>query len=735
MQRHLRRISILIAVLGLTAAALLTGSPLRLAGASTSSHSPHRLLDTRVGLGGTQGPVSPGQVVRLDIPAARAAGATSVVINLTATEASAPGWVRAFPCDSPQPTTSSLNYVRNENIANAAVIRLGDGGICFSTYSTVQLVVDLSGWFTGSDDFVGVSPVRLLDTRATGNHLVAGVEQRLQIAGGPGADAAATIAALNFTVDNPARPGWLVAYPCGQPTSSSTVNFSAGDTVANMSFVGLGDGAVCLRSMVDVNVVVDSYGWSTGQGSLRAQSPQRLLDTREPSWPAGRLANGGRIALRVAGRGGIPNTAAAALLTVTVTNTSGAGHVTAWPCDRDEPDASTLNMASGRPRSNMALVALAADGTGCFQLFTSNNSPIDLVVDAVGYATGGPARSKPNGPGTATGRSVPQVGAGQVPQQPGPGPSAPPVGAGAVAAGPGVVASLIPPSSASEPTGSFRFICNFSHLSYDDPIVDPGQPGASHLHMFFGNTATDASSTYDSLRSSGGGSCAGGTLNRSGYWAPAMFNQSGQVVIPDYITVYYKGNGPSADQIRQIRPFPAGLRMIAGYNMASPGGDTHFAWDCENGGSNSQTIPSCPAGQRVGVRLIFPTCWDGANLDSADHRSHMAYGTYGTTGKWHCPDGYPVLLPEYQIGIWYSNDGATSSWHLSSDQMTGMTHPNGSTLHADWFGAWDPATMQTWVSTCIDGLLNCTSGELGNGTSLSGPPAYTGPKVVAAPTR
>lgn len=707
-----------------TIASTASSTPEAHANAPTST--PTRILDTRDGTGGFKGLVNPGQVVRLAVPNVPGAGA-SAVINLTATEATAPGWVRAFPCDKPEPNTSALNYTRGQNVANAVVLLAGQG-ICFTTYSPVHLIVDLSG-FLGAYDFTGTAPRRVLDTRLSGDHLVAGVERAVQI------DPNANMAALNFTVVSPNRPGWLVAYPCGQPTSSSTANFKAGDIVANLSFVGLSAGNVCIKSMVDVNVVIDSEGWSKGSGQLQTQSPQRLLDTRQPGVLAGQLANGGMIALRVAGRGGVDNSAAAALLTVTVANTAGDGFVTVWPCNAQQPTASTINFAPNALRSNLALVSLADDGTACLKVFTSNNTPIELVVDAVGYMKGGQGRSPASGPGTVTRPPAPPAPpAPSAPPAP-PAPSAPGAGAGAVSNVPGLVGSIIPPSSANEPTGNFRFLCNFSHLAYDDPIVYPGQPGASHLHMFFGNSQTNANSTYASLRASGGSSCAGGTLNRSGYWAPGMFNASGQVVIPDYITVYYKGNGPTAADIQQIRPFPEGMKMIAGYNMANPGGPTHYEWDCENGGYGSQTIPSCPAGQRVGVRLIFPTCWDGANLDSADHRSHMAYGTYGTTGKWHCPTGYPVLLPEYQIGIWYTNDGNTSAWYLASDRMPGMTHANGSTFHADWFGGWDPATMKTWVTHCIDGLLNCTSGELGDGTALAGPAPYNGPKVVAAPPR
>ncbi|MEI6403953.1 MAG: hypothetical protein WCP59_17400, partial [Actinomycetota bacterium] len=43
--------------------------------------------------------------------------------------------------------------------------------------------------------------------------------------------------------------------------------------------------------------------------------------------------------------------------------------------------------------------------------------------------------------------------------------------------------------------GQFVVECGFSHAGTDDPIVYPGQPGASHEHVFFGNTGTDAAST------------------------------------------------------------------------------------------------------------------------------------------------------------------------------------------------------------------------------------------------
>ncbi len=252
--------------------------------------------------------------------------------------------------------------------------------------------------------------------------------------------------------------------------------------------------------------------------------------------------------------------------------------------------------------------------------------------------------------------------------------------------------------------------------------------------MFFGNVTTNASSTYQSLRANGNSSCQGGPLNRSGYWVPAVQNTSGLVVMPDYISVYYKGNGPTAAEIANIRTMPDGLKMIAGFNASDPSASSAFHWMCENGQGQGGVIPSCPDGVRVGAVLEFPSCWDGVNLDSPDHRSHMAYLTRDpNSGKVLCPVGYPVMLPQYTMGIWYMQHGDSATWSLSSDSMA-PTAGHGATFHGDWFGAWDPATRATWTRECINKLRNCVAGELGDGRTLAGAWArYTGSKLLTPP--
>jgi hypothetical protein len=283
--------------------------------------------------------------------------------------------------------------------------------------------------------------------------------------------------------------------------------------------------------------------------------------------------------------------------------------------------------------------------------------------------------------------------------------------------------------------GAFRFLCAPSHNAYNDPIVYPGQPGKSHLHTFFGNTLADANSTYASLRTTGESTC-NNLLNRSAYWVPAMMNGSGKVVMPDFLAVYYK-RMPSSDPRCQTEatacvPLPRGLRYIFGFNMGDPASTptdtTKRWWNCDGPTSVAGQFPSiaealkgCKTGDRLGVVLVAPDCWNGKDLDSPDHRSHMAYRYYdGTSANPVCPKTHPYLIPQFQLGAWYSTDATAKNWYLSSDRMPGMAESEpGTTMHADWFGAWEDSILALWTTNCIDKLLSCTGGDLGNGTQLT----------------
>ena len=127
---------------------------------------------------------------------------------------------------------------------------------------------------------------------------------------------------------------------------------------------------------------------------------------------------------------------------------------------------------------------------------------------------------------------------------------------------------------------------------------------------------------------------------------------------------------------------------------------------------------------------MFPNCWDGRNLDSADHRSHMAYKYYDANGVHRCPSSHPVELVEITEKIFYPAAPDIGTWSISSD----MGAAPGSTLHADWFGAWDPTVMMRWHDNCIIGMRNGNNGNLCDGQGLTSATDYTGPTRIAGYT-
>ncbi len=157
--------------------------------------------------------------------------------------------------------------------------------------------------------------------------------------------------------------------------------------------------------------------------------------------------------------------------------------------------------------------------------------------------------------------------------------------------------------------GEFRTHCDFSHMSFDDPIVYPGQVGKSHLHTFFGNTRTWAGSTALSISSSGNSTCAGGITNRTAYRVPTLIDTlDGRPLVPEDSIWYYK-NGSSSIPAKDIHPIPKGLRMIAGNAMSSPADSAYTGWSCWNGGGQGHSIPTaCAVGDYVVMNVNFPQC-------------------------------------------------------------------------------------------------------------------------------
>lgn len=237
--------------------------------------APTRVLDTRSGGAiGYAGP-KPGAGTTVTLALAGTAGvppagASAVVLNVTATEADGWGYVTVYP-DGDVPVASNLNLERaGQTIANQVVVRLGgDGAVRLFTYGGTHLLADVVGWFTDDSApasseglFVPVSPYRVLDTRG-GAVRQGGSITTLPVAtaGTPAAGARAVV--LNVTATDTRGWGYVSVYPDGDPPNASNLNIEgAGQTIANHAVCPVGaDGAVRLYTYGATHLVADVTGW------------------------------------------------------------------------------------------------------------------------------------------------------------------------------------------------------------------------------------------------------------------------------------------------------------------------------------------------------------------------------------------------------------------------------------------------------------------------------------------
>jgi hypothetical protein len=232
--------------------------------------------------------------------------------------------------------------------------------------------------------------------------------------------------------------------------------------------------------------------------------------------------------------------------------------------------------------------------------------------------------------------------------------------------------------------------CAYSHSATDDPIVFPGDPGASHRHDFFGNRSTDAFSTPDAMLDADT-SCQQ-ALDTAAYWAPTLFDH-GVPVVPQGADVYYRP-GPHIDPT-SVQPYPHGLVMISGDAMAMEPQSTDFVgWACGSGGDPQVEAPICPPDAPLRLKVVFPDCWNGRDLDSADHRSHMAASVDG-----RCPSEHPVPVPQLQLTVRYPIHGDGHELNLAPGSMLGG--------HADFMNAWDQRELASQVTLCLNRALVC----------------------------
>lgn len=278
-----------------------------------------------------------------------------------------------------------------------------------------------------------------------------------------------------------------------------------------------------------------------------------------------------------------------------------------------------------------------------------------------------------------------------------------------------VAAALLSPASAF-----IRFDCaNNLVEERADPIVEPGQV-SKHAHKIAGGNGFGFEMSFEQARASKCSSCPI-KQDLSNYWTPKLYYQAQDGTFQSVrtvgdsdadlnggMTVYYLQRGPNAKKVGGLKAFPAGFRMFAGTanKRNSTGGFEAEAVNYACLGANkpeTNELPNynCPGGLRA--QIFFPSCWDGVNLDSPDHKSHMSYPAKGAYNNGECPSSHPVQLVSLFFEILYDTPKFASKWY-------GNNHPfvfangdaNGGGFHGDFVNGWDVQALQDIVDTCTD---------------------------------
>ncbi|SJL01044.1 uncharacterized protein ARMOST_04360 [Armillaria ostoyae] len=255
-----------------------------------------------------------------------------------------------------------------------------------------------------------------------------------------------------------------------------------------------------------------------------------------------------------------------------------------------------------------------------------------------------------------------------------------------------------------------------------DPIQYSGIVG-SHVHSVLGGSSFSLNLSTADLR---GSECTSIPVqeDKSNYWYPHLYwqkNDGSFVTVNGSAVIFANDNSPTEacadylfnDNSSLTTPFPDDFRMISGDPNLRTLNASSFAQQaitflCLNFNGVSTKYNELPVNQDCssGIRsqINFPSCWDGKNVDSEDHKSHVAFPSTGPDNGTCDDPNYPVTIPRIFMEVYWVTQGFLDQ---RSEAMTPRQpfvfsngDPTGYGYHTDFFNGWEYGILQTAINEC-----------------------------------